>query len=67
MNASGQVWQPILFGLTDTLHSSPFLNSEQICQQLGTNIGNLAFVYAIKHQLVGLAERVERGKSMCRG
>ena len=57
MNASGRVWQPVLFGLTDTLHSSPFLNSEQICQQLGTNIGNLAFVYAIKHQLVGLAER----------
>ncbi len=58
MNASGRVWQPVLFGLTDTLHSSPFLNSEQICQQLGTNIGNLAFVYAVKHQLVGLAGRV---------
>ncbi len=47
----------MLFGQSDSLRSSPFLSSEEIRRQLGTNIGNLAFVYAIKHQLVGLAER----------
>ena len=57
MNTNGRSRQPVLFGLVDALHSSPFLSTEQICQKLGTNIGNLAFVYAIKHQLIGLAGR----------
>lgn len=57
MNTNARVRRPVLFGLVDALHSSPFLSTEEICQQLGTNMGNLAFVYAIKHQLIGLAER----------
>lgn len=57
MNAAERARKPVLFGLVDALNSSPFLSSEEICRQLGTNIGNLAFVYAIKYQLVGLAER----------
>lgn len=57
MNGDGRVRRPVLFGLVDALHSSPFLSTEQICRRLGTNIGNLAFVHAIKHQLAGLEER----------
>ena len=53
----GRARQPILFGQTDALDSSPFLETGQVCEQVSTNVGNLAFVYALKRQIVGLEGR----------
>ena len=50
---SSDVRQPVIFGISGAVPSSPFLTGRQVFAQMGGNAGNLAFVYAIRQHLVG--------------
>ncbi len=52
--------RPFIFGglLADGLQDSPFLDSEALQGLVGSNVGNLAFFHAIRHQILGFGDPV---------
>ena len=53
VSSDGQKRRPVLYGLHSSLPDSAFLNVAQITRRVGTNVGNLAFIHAIRTQLAG--------------
>jgi len=45
--------KPFIFGLSRSIHESPFLTTEQLYKRVGHNTGNLAFHHAIDTHLGG--------------
>ena len=60
MSSPSSVAQPFIFGglLSDALRDSPFLDSEALQGMVGSNVGNLAFFHAIRHQILGFGDPV---------